>query len=305
MSDVERHDAIQGEIVHEYDGIEEADNSLPRWWLATFYGAIVFSLLYWFYYHEYEMGPLQPDVYAEEMAERAASGEVDEETLVSLASQSAVVASGQEVFASNCVACHREDGGGNIGPNLTDSHWLYGGTGVEIYTSIHEGRPNGMPAWGSILGETPVRAATAYVLSMRDTNVANGKEPQGDPYDPNAPAGGGQSADTAEETAGEGSEATGAAAGDAVGGEDSPGAESTAGARGEGEGGGAGSAGEAGSQAGGEAGSQAGGEAGSQAGGAAGTGAGSEAGSQAGGAAGTGAGSASMAAAGGGRVGTP
>ena len=60
-----RTDEIQGEILHVYDGIEEADNNLPIWWLLTFYGAVAFGLVYWFNYHVYDIGKLQPEVYAE------------------------------------------------------------------------------------------------------------------------------------------------------------------------------------------------------------------------------------------------
>ena len=61
MSDSNRHDEIQGEIIHVYDGIEEADNELPLWWLFTFYGAVIFAVCYWFYYEGFEVGasPMQ------------------------------------------------------------------------------------------------------------------------------------------------------------------------------------------------------------------------------------------------------
>jgi cytochrome c oxidase cbb3-type subunit 3 len=195
MGDVNRHDEIQGEIIHEYDGIEEADNNLPRWWLLTFYGAIVFAIGYWFYYHEYEMGPSQAEVFAAEMSERAAQGTADADTLVMLSQDESTVEEGRQAFAGTCAACHGDQGQGEIGPNLTDDRWLHGGGPEQIYTSIREGisadqaklpGSAGMPAWGQTLGERPVQALTAYLLSVRDTNVPGGREPEGEVYDPSA-----------------------------------------------------------------------------------------------------------------------
>ena len=200
MSEVNRTDEIQGEIIHEYDGIEEADNALPTWWLITFYGSIVFGIGYWFVYHEYEMAPSTEEVYAARMAERASEGEADAETLRLLAGDSGTVAEGQEVFASTCAACHGDRGQGEIGPNLTDSAWLHGGSPMDIYRSIKEGisadearltGSAGMPPWGPTLGERPVQAVTAYILSIRGTDL-EGREPEGEPYDPNAAPEGGE-----------------------------------------------------------------------------------------------------------------
>jgi len=68
----EKHiDPIQGEIIHVYDGIQEADNHLPLWWLWTLFGAMAFSVGYWFYYEEFKAGPgLQAAYYAEKAAEQ-------------------------------------------------------------------------------------------------------------------------------------------------------------------------------------------------------------------------------------------
>lgn len=187
-----RHDPIQGDIIHEYDGIEEADNHLPTWWLWTFYGAIIFGVLYWFYYHEFDVGPLAPEEYATAVAERAAAGAVDEETLVALAGDPGTLAAGEEVFSTTCAACHGENAGGQIGPNLTDNAWLHGGSAMEIHSSIQDGitaeearveGSAGMPGWGQMLGGERINAVTAYVLSLRDTN-ADGRDPEGEPYDP-------------------------------------------------------------------------------------------------------------------------
>jgi len=194
MGEPKRTDPIQGEIVHEYDGIEEADNALPRWWLLTFYGSIVFGVFYWFAFHEFEVFDLQRDAYATEMAERAQGAEADETVLATLAASDDAVAEGRETFASTCAACHGDRGQGQIGPNLTDAAWLHGGGAMDIYRSVREGisaddarleGSAGMPAWGPPLGERTVRSLVAYLLSIRDTNV-DGRAAEGEPWDPDA-----------------------------------------------------------------------------------------------------------------------
>lgn len=176
-------------VVHEYDGIVEHDNHLPRWWLYSLYGTIVFSVGYWFHYHTFRSG-LGPTAAfeAEQAAELAIeaeklkkAGSVTPELLVKLSRDAGTVKQGQDVFKSTCVACHLESGGGSIGPNLTDAYWLHGGAPDQIYRTVKEGVPaKGMAAWGPVLGEERVRAAAAYVISIKNTNVAGGKAPQGD-----------------------------------------------------------------------------------------------------------------------------
>lgn len=177
------HDPLQGEIVHEYDGIREADNQLPRWWLGIFSGTIVFAFGYWFTYESWEMASTPRVEYAEELARAAAAGgvEVDDGLLESLATSEATVARGRASFRTNCAACHGDRAEGEIGPNLTDGSWLHGDAPTSVYHTIKDGyAPRGMPAWGPILGEAQVQALTAYVLSVRNTNVP-GRAPEGVP----------------------------------------------------------------------------------------------------------------------------
>jgi len=179
--EVERKvDPIQGEILHEYDGILEADNELPRWWLITFYGTIIFAAAYWFYYEGFAVGRHPIALYADEMAARAAEGgEVTEEMLTTIAGDPAMVADGAHIFETHCVVCHGVRGEGNIGPNLTDSAWINGGEPVQIHTTLTNGiSTRGMPAWGATLGRDGVLRVVAFVLSVRDTNVP-GRAPEG------------------------------------------------------------------------------------------------------------------------------
>ena len=91
-----------------------------------------------------------------------------------------VIESGRQVFVTNCVACHRADAGGQIGPNLTDDAWIHGGTMAEIRKSVDEGvLAKGMPPWGKVLRPEQVTAAAAYVYSLRGSNPPNPKPPEG------------------------------------------------------------------------------------------------------------------------------
>ena len=178
MSEGKRTDEIQGEILHVYDDIEEADNNLPTWWLLTFYGAIAFGLVYWFYYHEYAIGKLQPQKYEEAVAAAEAERSiVTDESLDALALDESAVAAGQEIFTAQCAACH-DKGQGRIGlgSNLTDEYWVHGGAPTDIHAIVTEGiAEKGMPPWAPILGEQGVNQVVAYVLTMRNTNLEGGK----------------------------------------------------------------------------------------------------------------------------------
>lgn len=182
--------AHDDKVVHRYEDIEEYDNHLPTWWLYTFYVAVVFSLGYWFHYHVLLSGTSIDEAFEQSMAadRRAAAdrarraGAMTDEGLRTLARDGATLREGQLVFAQNCVSCHQANGGGGIGPNLTDSAWLHGGRPTQIYRTVLEGvTARGMPAWGAQLGEARVQAAVAFVLTLRNTHVAGGKAPQGEP----------------------------------------------------------------------------------------------------------------------------
>ncbi len=176
------------EVVHTVDGIEECDNELPNWWLFTLYAAMVFALGYYFYYEVLHSGPDQAEAYQQSVAsDRAAAasrarslGAVTPAVLETLARDPATVREGQAVFATTCVACHGANGGGTIGPNLTDAAWLHGASPTDILRTVSEGvAARGMPAWGAPLGADRVKSVVAYLLTLRDTNVAGGKAPQG------------------------------------------------------------------------------------------------------------------------------
>lgn len=175
----------KAKIVHVYDGIEEEDNDLPRWWLFTLYGAIVFAFFYWLTFHTFEIADLPMAAYNKEVAARAAQGgEITEELLEAMALLDDEVRAGEGIYNTHCVVCHGAQGEGSIGPNLTDNYWIHGGDALSIFETIRDGVPSaGMPNWGAPLGTTSVRQVTSFVLTMRGKELP-GKEPQGELYQP-------------------------------------------------------------------------------------------------------------------------
>jgi cytochrome c oxidase cbb3-type subunit 3 len=174
-----------------HDGIHELDNHLPNWWLWSLYTACLFSIGYWIHYHTLGTGDLPDEAYRAELRAAAARLEaelarnpVTEESLQKLAAEPGVVAAGERIFHEtkplSCAYCHKADGSGFTGPNLTDRHWLYGGTAMDLYTSILEGRPNGMPAWKAN-GPLFAQRATAYLLTKVKHTDRPGLAPQGKP----------------------------------------------------------------------------------------------------------------------------
>jgi cytochrome c oxidase cbb3-type subunit 3 len=186
MSDHEPRDRADGS--HVYDGIVEHDNKLPLWWQLTLYGAVVFALFYWFG-RRFDAIETPAQAYEREVAvlraaeaERArARGTVDDDMLFTLARDPSTIAKGKNTFVTTCAPCHRADGGGNIGPNLTDAYWIHGNKPTDIFKNVTEGVPaKGMPTWGPQLGEERIESVVAFVLSIEDTNVPGGKAPQGE-----------------------------------------------------------------------------------------------------------------------------
>jgi len=157
---------------HVFDGIQEYDNRLPNWWLWTLYGAIIFAVVYWFYYHQSGQD-LSPDLRLKrELAEitaRSASlskGPLSDDQLWALSQDAATVAAGRATFNTTCVSCHGENLKGKIGPNLTDTKWIHGGRPTEVVHTITTGvAAKGMPTWGPILGPKRINEVAAYVFS--------------------------------------------------------------------------------------------------------------------------------------------
>jgi len=166
-------------VGHAFDGIEEYDNPLPKWWFNMFLITVVFSLGYlalypglgnfkgllgWTSYNQWEKEMAHAEeVYAPVFAKYAALS-IEE---LNQPGNETGLKMGQRMFTNNCSVCHGVGGVGAYGfPNLTDNDWLYGGQPDTIVSTIVNGRQGGMPAWGAILGEDGIQDVTNYVLSL-------------------------------------------------------------------------------------------------------------------------------------------
>jgi cytochrome c oxidase cbb3-type subunit 3 len=172
-------------LEHSYDGIQEYDNPLPRWWVIIFWGTIIFSALYVVNVPVFGRGPgriseYQADMAAWRAAHPAPMVESSPEELAALARDPGAIALGKQVFTANCASCHRPDAGGLIGPNLTDDYWIHGGTLVAVHKTVSEGvMAKGMPAWGKLLKPDQIDGVVAYVASLHGSNPPNPKAPEG------------------------------------------------------------------------------------------------------------------------------
>jgi len=174
---------------HDYDGIRELDNKLPPWWVALFYITIAWAVVYIGYFHVLKLGPLQAEEFeikmqqAEEQvsAHLATLGAQVDENTAEKKTDEASLAAGKKVFELKCAACHRADGGGLVGPNLTDEYWLHGGDIKSIFKTIKYGVPStAMAPWEKQLSPLEIEETASYVMSLKGTNPPDPKAPQGE-----------------------------------------------------------------------------------------------------------------------------
>lgn len=176
-------------IDHDYDGIKELDNNLPPWWLYGFYITIIFGVIYLLRYHVFDGADQYQELETEYAVANAAIEEykktakdlVDINT-VEVLTDEASLAFGKQVFETVCIACHKADGGGSIGPNLTDEYWILGGGIKNVFQTITEGGRDGkgMIAWKNSYKPSEIQQISSYVLSLQGTNPADAKAPEGE-----------------------------------------------------------------------------------------------------------------------------
>lgn len=166
---------------HEYDGIRELDNHMPRWWVLGFYATIVFAIGYMVYFHM-AGGPSSQQEYEAEMA--AASGKPVAATTVAVKGlaplvDAAALAAGEKLYvAQTCSACHNANLGGLVGPNLTDEFWMHGCDFTTVMASVRKGfQQKGMMPYGNgkPLQDLELQQLVSYIFSKRGSNPAGAK----------------------------------------------------------------------------------------------------------------------------------
>ena len=178
---------------HSWDGIEEYNNPMPRWWFWMFIMTILFGIGYlvaypgmgdykgtfnWTSHNQYER-----EVAAADKTVNALYGKYSKMKVEDVAKDKNAMTIGKNLFDTYCIQCHGSDAQGSRGfPNLTESDWIYGGTPEKIHETITNGRIGIMMPWGPNLGTEGVRDVANYVMSLSkdraydEDRAARGKE---------------------------------------------------------------------------------------------------------------------------------
>lgn len=172
---------------HAYDGIQEYDNPMPSWWLWLFGLSVIFAFPYIVYYHYgagltiEEQWQAEQEAYAASLLERYGELEPDRATLLAYKDDELAMSGIAGLFRGRCAQCHVADGSGNVGPNLTDDHWVNVERVTDIPEIIRDGLvAKGMPAWGDRMTETQIVLLSSYVAYLAE-NPIDGKAPEGEP----------------------------------------------------------------------------------------------------------------------------
>lgn len=183
---------------HEFDGIEELNTPMPRWWLWTFYLTIIWGIGYTIAYPAWPMisgatagllgystrAEVTADIAAHEASNAALVTALNAADLGAFDPQSDLhryaVARGASVFRAQCSQCHGSGAAGAVGyPNLLDNDWLWGGSLEEVSYSVRHGIRNEtdgnahysqMPAFGDILEPTEIETLAGFVATLGDAD---------------------------------------------------------------------------------------------------------------------------------------
>lgn len=171
-------------LEHDYDGIKELDNVLPPWWVNLFYATAIFAVIYlarfevFGDYNQKEEYEMEVQIAQKEIEKfKEATPNLFDESKLVLLTDAESLAKGKEVFTNACAACHRADGGGQIGPNLTDEYWIDGGGIKNVFHTISNGgrEGKGMVPWKATLKPDMIQNIASYVISLQGSNPKNPK----------------------------------------------------------------------------------------------------------------------------------
>ena len=177
-------EAATGDVTgHAWDGLEEYNNPLPKWWLNMFYATLIFTAGYLILYPGMGafpglLGWTKENQHAREvMAADEKYGPIfaqfADQPVEELIKNEEAVKLGRTLFSTYCTVCHGSDAAGARGfPNLTDDDWLYGGDPATIKATLQNGRSGIMPAHLPIIGEDGVEQVANYVVTL------SGREPE-------------------------------------------------------------------------------------------------------------------------------
>lgn len=172
---------------HAPDGIRTNDNRVPTWWKILFVASVLFAPVYMLFFHGGMPGRSIHDQYSSHLGEmmEVRFKEIgvltaDRQTILEYLNEKPEwLAVGKATYQANCATCHSADGGGLVGPNLTDDHWKHVRSVEGIANVLNNGAGNGtMPAWKNRLHRNQIVLTAAYVASLRNNPVA-GKGPEG------------------------------------------------------------------------------------------------------------------------------
>ena len=173
---------------HNYDGIRELDNQLPAWWKYLFWGSVIMSPIYLYYYsgstsisvkeYKAEMEIARNQKIANKKGQKG----LDEENLTVLEDATSIT-NGKETYATNCVSCHAPEAQGLVGPNLTDEFWLHGGSVGDVYKVVKEGvQGTAMLAWKEKMSAKQMHEVVSYIFTLQGSNPPNPKKAEGEKY---------------------------------------------------------------------------------------------------------------------------
>jgi cytochrome c oxidase cbb3-type subunit 3 len=170
---------------HSYDGIQELDNDLPPWWKWLFYLTIIFAIIYsvrLFVFHADDL--VQAREYEIVVNARAQENPEEANFEVVLLTSPTDLAAGKETWTKICSACHLMDGGGLVGPNMTDNFWVHGNTVADLYRIVSDGViEKGMIPYKSQLSDKARLEVVSYILTdLVGTTPATPKAAEGNEH---------------------------------------------------------------------------------------------------------------------------